>query len=47
MKKAFIKKQAKPNGKGAKGKGFNSGKNKSNPKNNESKKHNDKNDYEI
>lgn len=34
MKKTIIKKQAKPNGKGAKGKGFNSSKNKNNHKNN-------------
>lgn len=47
MKKAIIRKQNRPNAKGAKGKGFNSGKNKTNPKNHESKKYNDNNDYEI
>lgn len=45
MKKTFIKKQNKANGKGPKGKGFNS--NKTNPKNGESNRYKDKNDYEI
>jgi|LakMenEpi03Aug12_release.lakeMendotaPanAssembly.Ray.scaffolds.fasta_scaffold3356667_1 hypothetical protein len=45
MKKALIRKQAKPNPKGAKGKGNSFGKSKNSFKNNEPKDYNDKNDY--
>ena len=47
MKKAFIRKQAKPNPNGAKGKPNSFGINKNSAKNNSAKHYNEKNDYEI
>jgi hypothetical protein len=48
MKKSFIRKPNKFDGKGPKGRGTNPGKNRNNPKHSHSSKlYNEKNDYEI